>query len=126
MFPVRDEAGRVVRVTGIAEDVTEQKAAEGAVREAEERFRAFIDNGPAVAFMKDEQGRYVYFNQCFAETFPRHARGVAGAHGFRLPAGAAGAVELREADQRVLREGRPVAVEVTIPDPAGPRSTRWG
>jgi PAS domain S-box-containing protein len=123
MFPVRDEAGRVARVTGIAEDVTEQMAAEAAVREGEERFRAFMDNGPAVAFMKDEQGRYVYFNRRFADTFGATPEAWLGRTDFDLRPEPL-ARELRESDLRVLREGRPVAVDVTVPDPAG-REFHW-
>lgn len=44
-------------------------------REAEEReedrskFKAFMDCGPAVAFMKDSDGKYVYVNKRFLESF---------------------------------------------------------
>ncbi|WP_221090942.1 PAS domain S-box protein [Deinococcus aquaedulcis] len=40
-FPIRDASGHVHRVGGIAQDVTEQKAAEAALRESEER-QAFL------------------------------------------------------------------------------------
>ena len=38
-FPVKDSAGRFYRVAGIAEDVTDARKAEQALRESEERFR---------------------------------------------------------------------------------------
>jgi PAS domain S-box-containing protein len=38
-----------------------------ALRRSEERFRQFMDNTPVVAFMKEEQGRYVYVNRHFAQ-----------------------------------------------------------
>src|SRR5579863_1847110 len=34
-----------------------------AVSESESRFEAFMDNSPAVGFMKDEAGRYVYVSR---------------------------------------------------------------
>ena len=42
---------------------------EQALRSSEARFEAFMDNSPAVSFIKDEGGRYVYLNKQFAERF---------------------------------------------------------
>jgi PAS domain S-box-containing protein len=46
-----------------ARDVTVRKEAEAALRVSEERFRTFMDESPAIAMMKDEEGRYVYVSQ---------------------------------------------------------------
>ncbi len=86
-FPVRDEAGQLVRIAGIVEEITEHKhheaqliraqaEAEAATRrliaqhevlEGERRIlRAFIDNVPDLMFVKDTAGRFVVANPALA------------------------------------------------------------
>ncbi len=67
--PVKDASGKPVRWFGIVQDVTEHKQAEKALKESEERFRAFMDNSPAIAWMKDAEGRHVYLNKTYEEEF---------------------------------------------------------
>ncbi len=45
------------------EDISEKKKAERELWDSEARFQAFMDNSPTVAFIKDEQGRYIYTNR---------------------------------------------------------------
>jgi len=42
-----------------------RKRAEQAVSESEKRFRLFMDHSPAIAWMKDGQGHYVYMNESY-------------------------------------------------------------
>jgi PAS domain S-box-containing protein len=43
-YPIRDSSGQIYRVTGLAQDITEHKLAEEALRESEERFRQIAEN----------------------------------------------------------------------------------
>jgi PAS domain S-box-containing protein len=71
--PAHDSGGRR-RLDGVLTDITEHRRAEGMWRQSEERFRAFLDNSPALAFLKDQAGRHVDLNQSFHHLF-RMARG---------------------------------------------------
>lgn len=51
------------------ERVLKQVALEQRLEDSEALFQSFMDNSPAVAFIKDEQGRYVYGNQRFQQEF---------------------------------------------------------
>lgn len=66
---VKDQRGEAVSLIATVEDVTELKQAELALRESEERFRAFMNHTPAIAWAKDEAGRIVYLNQACQEHF---------------------------------------------------------
>jgi PAS domain S-box-containing protein len=58
----KDAQGRPARIFGVNMDVTDRKQVELALRESEARFQAFMNSSPVRAFMKDEQGRYIYAN----------------------------------------------------------------
>jgi diguanylate cyclase (GGDEF)-like protein/PAS domain S-box-containing protein len=49
-----------------------------ALQESERRFQVFMEHSPAVAFLKDGAGRYVYVNQQFEQCFERKREVVIG------------------------------------------------
>src|SRR5262249_26335521 len=54
-----------VRLDGVLAEVSERKQTERALQDSEERFQAFMDRLPALAFLKNTEGRYCYVNRAF-------------------------------------------------------------
>jgi diguanylate cyclase (GGDEF)-like protein/PAS domain S-box-containing protein len=51
------------------ENIAHHQRLQNLLRESEERFHAFMSNNPAVAYMKDEEGKLVYINETFERVF---------------------------------------------------------
>ncbi|MGH6837573.1 MAG: PAS domain S-box protein [Methylocella sp.] len=61
--PIRDADGRIVRWFGTNTDITEQRAAEEALRESEERFSAIFAQATAGIAETDVTGRFTTVNE---------------------------------------------------------------
>ncbi|MCK9389079.1 MAG: PAS domain-containing protein [Sulfuritalea sp.] len=65
MVPLRDAAGRIHRIAGIIRDITERVRMEQQLRDAAAQMRAFLDNIPDPAWIKDMDNRYLAVNMAF-------------------------------------------------------------
>src|SRR5213593_736475 len=106
------------RLSVAVKTVLERAQERRALRESEDRFHAFMDNSPAVAFMKDEDGRFVYVNQLFERFFKLTRLQWMGKTDFDLwPEETAR--QLRDNDRAILAEDRPAEIFETFPGPDG-------
>lgn len=93
----------------------ERKRALESLRESEQRFQAFMNNSPALAFMKDEEGRYVYANQAIDHLFQRDQRGKTDLDLWPEDL----ARQIQENDRSVLASGKSVELIERMPTPDG-------
>ncbi len=108
---------------GQAAAISDKDKAEAALHRSEARFRGFMDQGPTVAWMKDEIGRHVYINGVFARRFvldPEQSRGKTDAELFPPDV----ATQLRDHDRLVLSEGRSREFMEVVPGLDG-RMQHW-
>ncbi|HWU37341.1 MAG TPA: PAS domain-containing protein, partial [Candidatus Acidoferrum sp.] len=68
-FPVRDQAGQVYRIVGIAEDVTKQKKTEEQLRTATVMLSSLIDHLQSGVVVEDDERRITHVNQSFSSMF---------------------------------------------------------
>ncbi len=68
-MPLRDEAGQIVGLLGIARDITEHKLAEDALSRERLLLRTLIDNLPDAVYAKDVAGRKTLANPADVKNF---------------------------------------------------------
>ena len=65
--PLFNPDGSIREWVGVHTDVTEQREAENAIRESEERFRLMADASPVMIWTLDENGNSTYYNKKASE-----------------------------------------------------------
>lgn len=61
--------GKALWIIAAGTDITEQIRAQTALQASETRFRVFMDNSPLLAYIRDEEGRFVYINRGFERAY---------------------------------------------------------
>jgi PAS domain S-box-containing protein len=115
---LRDAASRPERMVGTAQDITERKRAELALREHRDFLQAVIDAVPDPIFVKDDQHRWVLGNQTFWKVFALDPATALGKLDFDLLPASEAAVYW-EKDDLVLRTGETNENEEVMTDGEG-------
>jgi PAS domain S-box-containing protein len=68
-FPIRDDTGKIVRVTGVAADITDRKQAAEELSRSESLKGAILESSLDCIIAIDQEGRIVEFNPAAEATF---------------------------------------------------------
>lgn len=71
-FPVADQEGRIYRIAGLTEDITQRKEAAEALRTSEERFRQLAENINEAFWLVDDSG-VLYVSPAYERIWGRSA-----------------------------------------------------
>jgi two-component system cell cycle sensor histidine kinase/response regulator CckA len=105
----------------IYQDFTERKRAEEALRKSEQRLRAFLENSAVIAWLKDEQGRYVYLSENYQRRFGVHLQDWIGKTDFDIWPRDVAEV-FRKNDLTVMASDKPLEVVEETQQPDGSHS----
>jgi PAS domain S-box-containing protein len=107
---VHDPVGQPLYFIGQIQDITERKQVEEKLRESETRFRAILDNSPAMIFLKDTEGRYLLVNRQFERIFHLDQTTIIGKTDVEIfsPQQAAA---FQANDRKVIQDGIPLQFE---------------
>jgi PAS domain S-box-containing protein len=114
------QPGEAARALAVMQDITERKAAERKASENERRLLTFVDNSPALIFIKDLEGRYLLVNSKFAVAFGLRREDIQGKldRDFSTPEQIE---QYRAHDRLIMESGQPLDCEEWASLPDGPR-----
>ena len=123
----RDAAGRVVRVIGVAEDITDRRLAEARRQAASTRlgeqhrlFRQIIDALPHPIYLKDHRGNYLLANRATATLFCMMPEELVHYGEANIPAiSTSDTARYLSQDHQVLATGHDITIEESYTYPDG-------
>ena len=109
--PIFDGEGRLLEFLSAGRDVTQERDTITQLKDGEERFRTFMSQLPALAFIKDKNSRILFTNAYMNELMG--SQDWIGRDALaNLPAEVA--ARIMADDRRVIEGGRPVVIEEAI------------
>ena len=108
LSPVKDAAGRIVGVSVIGCDITEQKRMEAALNYERNLWQTLLDNAPDKIYFKDAQSRFIKCSQSQARDFGKKSPDeLVGRTDFDI-FDESHAWPAFEDEQEIIRTGRPI------------------
>ena len=67
--PIRDSADRIIGVVLVFRDISQEYALQATLHAQQQQQQAILDNTPAVVYVKDKAGKYLFINRQFENLF---------------------------------------------------------
>lgn len=122
--PLRDSHGEITGVGVAGVDQTKLKLVEEALRENQDRFQSFMDNSPTIAWIKDEDGNYIYFSRPYEKRFKIRSEDWRGKNDFAIWPKDVAEIFTKN-DRLALHTDRPVYVIDEVPNRDDSKSLWW-
>jgi PAS domain S-box-containing protein len=106
--------------TELAQENSDRRKAEGALRESEQRLQDIIDNTTSIIFVKDLELRYLLVNREYERRHHVQREQIRGKTDFDIHPQAV-AEAIRANDRRVIEAGEPIQFEEAVPSDQGER-----
>jgi PAS domain S-box-containing protein len=123
-MPLYNHKNQVEGAVVTFRDISDRIKSEAVLRESEERFQAFMNHSPTVAFLKDTAGRYIYGNDAFQKLLNQGPLEYIGKTDMDLFSPQE-ACSFRQHDQEALKRGTVFAIEETSIDREGQLRYWW-
>lgn len=119
-FPVHNESGKIYRFVVVISDITEYYELQSVISQVKTRQKAILDNIPYLAWLKDNDGRYISVNEPFASKFGIEAKDIIGKTDFEITTKSI-AEKIQKSDAEVMKKGRKQLSEEIEKTPEGDR-----
>jgi PAS domain S-box-containing protein len=83
-FPIRDERGKVFRIAGISEDITESRRVEEALRESEANMRYIVKHDPNAIAVYDLNLHYIAVSDRYLRDYNVKEEDIIGKHHYEV------------------------------------------
>jgi len=107
-YPLFSSKGNLLRLTGVAEDITERKQVQIELRQSEATLRQVLDLVPHYIHAKDKSGKFILANRAVAESYGMTSIELIGRNQTEVAVSADEVEQMMNDDRRVIKSGEPL------------------